>query len=53
MYLFRLIFFTFLIFSSFILKASVLDEVKKRGYLKCGVSEPTIQKQGNQRIIIE
>ena len=42
MYLFRLIFFTFLIFTSFISKASVLDEVKKRGYLKCGVSEPTI-----------
>ena len=42
MYLFRLIFFTFLIFASIISKASVLDEVKKRGYLKCGVSEPTI-----------
>ena len=36
--LFIIIFFVF----TFSLKASVLDEVKDRGYLICGVSEPRI-----------
>ena len=36
-----LLVFIFFVFTSSI-KASVLDEVKKRGYLVCGVSEPRI-----------